>query len=47
MIALVRTPFGATRKGVLQLEVNFNRREKHVSPPGLEKACFFIMCFGS
>ena len=43
MIAKVRTPSGATHKGVLQLEATFNRCEKHVSPPGLGKACFFIM----
>ena len=35
MIALVRTPFGATCKGVLQLEATFI----DVSPPGLEPGC--------
>ena len=35
MLAYVRTPSGATCKGVLQLEVTFIDVKKHLSPPGL------------
>ena len=36
LLALVRTPSGATRKGVIQLEATFYSCEKAVSPPGHE-----------